>query len=332
MAIVFSKTSGLNDDLWKSVETPIISIMQDTDTEKNNDDELVKAIYNVKKSTKFGEKMAGLTEFSNFSVVGEGDNAPLDDIQEGYSKLITHSALMKKFVCTAEMAEDGNLDEMKVASANYIRSYKRSRAEFASKALTSEGTSFTYDGKTFDRTTGDGVALFSTAHPGKKSGISTQSNVFTNAFGTDTNMLNRLANVGRNFLNESGNVMGYTFDTIVIPGNCYAMEDVIKRIIRSDLIVGSDFNDVNTQKGLWKLVVDHRWVVTSGSPYILMSSEANKELMGSVFYDRLPLTVSNQVNFDTRNLEWNGRFRCSAGFFNWRHVIMGGASSGTTLS
>ena len=50
MAITFSKSSGLNDDLWKVTDTTLRMVMQDTDNEKNNDDELVKAMFNVKKS------------------------------------------------------------------------------------------------------------------------------------------------------------------------------------------------------------------------------------------------------------------------------------------
>ena len=184
-----------------------------------------------------------------------------------------------------------------------------------------------------DKTTGDGEALFSTAHPGKKAGVSAQSNVFTNAFGNDATMLNRLQNVGRNFLNDSGIVQGYTFDTIIIPGNCPTLEDLIKRIIRSDLIVGSNNNDVNTQKGLWNLIVLPQWTVAEGkAPYILMSKEANKELRGTVLFDRTPLDVRNWVDDATRNLNWNGRARMSCGFNNWRHVIMGGADAGSTLT
>ena len=116
-------------------------------------------------------------------------------------------------------------------------------------------------------------------------------------------MLNRLANIGRNFRNDSGNVQGYTFDTIIIPSNVPRLEDLIKRIIRSDLIVGSNNNDVNTQKGLWNLIVDPMWqVADDAEPYILMSKQANKELMGSMFYDRVPLDVVNWVDNDTRNL------------------------------
>ena len=127
--------------------------------------------------------------------------------------------------------------------------------------------------------------------------------------------------------------MGYTFDTIIIPSNVPDLEDTIRKIIKSDLTVGSNFNDVNTQKGLWKLVVDHRWQVSGAyKPYILMSSEANKELQSAMFYDRIPLTVKDWVDNKTGNLEWMGRARMSAGFNTWQSFIMGGAANGTELS
>lgn len=342
MAITFSKSSGLNDDLWKVTDTTLRMVMQDTDNEKNNDDELVKALYNVKDSKKFGEKIGSMTEFANFEAVGEGDNYVQDELQAGFSKLIEHTPFLKGFVCTREMRDDGQIDTMKIAAANFVRAYKRSRAQFASDALTTEGATFTFGSSTaganLDKKTGDNKALFATDHPYKISTLTgSQSNVFTNAFGSDSTMLNRLANIGRNFKNQSGQVMGYTFDTIIIPGNTPVLEDTIKRIIRSDLLVGSDYNDVNTQKGLWKLIIDHRWTApvvtgTQTQPYILMSSEANRELQGSLFYDRVALDVMNEVKVESRNLVWSGYTRFSAGFNAWQHVILGGAQNGTTLS
>lgn len=332
MAIIFSKNSGLNDDFWKVEAQVLQSVMQDVDSEKNNYDKFVSDTFIEKTSKKYAEKTGSMTSLGNFSIVGEGESAPMDDMQEGFTKLIVHNTFMKGFSCTREMKDDGDIDIMKTTAANFVRSYKRTRAQLASDALTTEAASFTFSGKALDKTTGDGKALFATDHPGKKAGVAAQSNVFTNAFGTDATILNRLANIGRNFKNQSGVVMGYTFDTIIIPSNCYKLEDLIKRIIRSDLIVGSSNNDVNTQKGLWNLIVDPMWQVESGEPYILMSSEANKEMTGSVFYDRVLLDVKNWVDNDTRNLEWNGYGRMSAGFNDWRHLILGGASAGTTLS
>ena len=333
MAVIFSKHGGLNDEAWKTIDTELSMVIQDTDTEKNKDDELVKALFNVKKSKKFGEKQGSMTEFGNFEEVTEGDNGIADDYSMGFSKLIEHHQFIKTFLCTREAKDDGNIDLMKQTAANFVRAYKRSRAQYASDCLVTEGASFIYGGKSYDKTTGDGKALFATDHPGKKTGVPVQSNVFTNAFGDDAKMLYTLANIGRNFKNQSGNVMGYTFDTIIIPGNSPELEDLIKRIIHSSQIVGSDYNDVNTQKGLWKLVVDHRWEKASGTdPYIIMSSEAQRELNAGVFFDRVPLDVSNEVLNKSRNLEWSGYARWSAGFNNWAAYIMGGAQSGTTLS
>lgn len=334
MAIIVSKNSNLNDNLWNEWSDQLIAVMQDTDTEKNDADAFVNAVFNVKKSNKFGEKATALTEFSDFEIVAEGGQAVQDDIQEGFSKLIEHEAFMKKFILTAEMAEDSAVDMMKAKAVNFVKSYKRSRARYASHALTSQAATFTFGAKSdLDSTTGDGKALFATDHPAKKSGVAAQSNVFTNAFGATSEMLNRLAIIGRNFKNSSGIAMGYTFDTIIIPSNCPALEDTVKKIIRTDLMVGSELNDINTQKGLWKLIVDPFWQVEDGSePYILMSSQANKEMLGNLFFDRIPLTMKDDIDIDTHNYIWSGRARFSAGFSNWAHVILGGAKEGTTLT
>ena len=332
MAVTFSKHGGLNDEAWKVIDTELSMVIQDTDTEKNKDDELVKALYNVKSSKKFGEKQGSMTEFGNFEEVTEGDNGIADDYQMGFSKLIEHHQFIKTFLCTREAKDDGDIDMMKQTAANFVRAYKRSRAQFASDALVAEGTTFLYGGKSYDKTTGDGKGLFATDHLGKKTGVAAQSNVYTDAFGNDATVLYKLANVGRNFKNQSGNVMGYQFDKIIIPGNCPRLEDLIKRIIHSEGIVNSANNDINTQKGIWELIVDHRWEAASGTePYIIMSSEANRELNAGVFFDRVALDVSNEVKNASRNLEWSGYARWSAGFFDWRAFILGGAQNGSSL-
>lgn len=333
MAVIFSKSSGAANDYWNEWADMIQMKMKDTDNEKNNDDELVNALFNVKKSKRFGEKIAGLSTFGNFEAVDEGAEAPADTLKETEPKLITHSEFKKLFEVTKTMKEDLQFDIVATKAAAYVRAYKRSRAEFASAALTSAAKTFTYGSKTgLDSTTADGLALFDKAHTGL-TGVATQSNVFTNAFGNDDAMLNRLANIGMNFKNATGHVMGYTFDTLIVPGNAYRLITLGKKIINSDQQVGSSFNDVNVNKGIWKLVVDHHWQVADGTePYIIMSSQANKDLMGSMFYDRTPLEIEQDVDVRTQNLISSGRGRFSAGFGDWRHIIMGGAAVGTELT
>ncbi len=332
MAVTISKSSGLNDDLWNEWAPLIRSYIMDADKDKNKYDELLKKMFNVGKSDKFGEKNTGLTEFADFMITGEGGKAILDDLQETFPKLIEHEELMKKLIVTKTMVEDSQVDMIRQKTANFVKAYKRSRTQFATNLLCCEGTKASFGGKTnIDRTTGDGKALFAADHPGKKDGVITQSNVFTNAFSVD--MLVRLAGIMRNFRNDSGNRMGYTANKIIIPGDCWQLEEQIRTIIRSELRPGTNNNDVNTQRDLWELVVNPLWEHAEGTaPYIIMSDEANHELFGNQFFDRTNLQMKEHVDIDTHNLEYSGRFRMSGGFFNWRHVIMGGANEGVTLT
>ena len=331
--LLFSKSSGAANDYWNEWADMLQMKMKDTDNEKSNDDALVSALFNVKKSKRFGEKIAGFSTFGNFEAVDEGAAAPADTFGETEPKLITHSEFKKEFEVTKTMKEDLQIDVAAMRAAAFVRAYKRSRAAFASAAMTSAATTFDYGKKKgLDSTTADGLALFASAHTGN-TGVATQSNLYTNAFGDDDAMLNRLANIGFNFKNASGNVMGYTFDTLIVPGNAYRLITLGKKIINSDQQVGSDFNDVNVNKGMWKLVVNHHWQVAEGDePFIIMSSQANKDLMGNMFYDRTALEIEQDVDVHTHNLISSGRCRFSAGFGDWRHIIMGGAATGTTLT
>lgn len=332
MAVIISKSSALNDDLWNEWAPIIRSYIMDADKDKNKYDELLGKMFNVETSKKFGEKNTGLTEFGDFAITGEGGKAVLDDLQETFPKLVEHEELMKKLVVTKTMTEDSQVNMVKQKTKNFVKSYKRSRAQFATNMLCVEGATATFGGKdNLDRTTGDGKALFAIDHPGIKSGVPVQSNVFTNAFSPE--ILVRLAGIMRNFRNDSGNKMGYTANKIIIPGDCWQLEETIRKIIRSELQPGTNNNDINTQKDLWELVVNPLWEHDAGTnPYIIMSDEANEELMGNMFFDRTDLQMKENVDIDTHNLEYSGRFRMGGGFFNWRHVIMGGATTGTTLT
>ena len=330
--IIISKGSGLNDNMWKDTGTAVTNWMEDVEKEKTKFDDELESIFTVEKSEKWAEKSSGITGLGDFQPTKEGENAPLDDVQEGYPKLIEHEAFTKKTIITAEMKEDNRVNEMINRAKSLVHSYKRTRCKFGEAALIGGITgSFVFgeQAKSFDATTGDGQALFSTAHPGKKYG-STQSNKFSNELGSDATILYTLASIGFNFRNDSGEKCGYVFDTIYIPSNRPAMKDFLERMIHSSQIVGSGNNDINTQKGKWKLVPLTYWDAASGTnPYILGSSEFQKEFDASIFYDRTPLIVKDFLNTNNFNLEFTGRFRMSCGFRDWRHLIVGGIAGAT---
>ena len=332
MAIVISKNSALNDDFWKPVAQVLNAVLLDTDSEQTEYDKLVGQMTVEKKSKKYAEKQSSLTSLSNFEITNEGDVAAMDDFQEGTPKLIVHNTFTKEVAMTKEMLDDGDIDGMKTIAQQMVKAYKRTRCQFATNFISTEGSTFSMGSRSgLDRSTGDGKAMFATDHNSVIPTVGVQSNVFTNAFSPD--ILIRLASIGRNFKNESGDVTGYAFNKILIPGNCWQLEETIKRLIASDHIISSDYNDVNTQKGKWELVVDPLWEAAAGTaPYILISDEANKAYNGVVFYDRIALDVKNEVDIHSRNLIYNGYARMGIGCNNWRAFIMGGASAGTPLT
>ena len=338
---IVSKNGGLIDDTWNVNAQMMEAYINDVYTEKSNFDEYVKNVYIAQKSDRFGEKIGSVTTLGNFKpMTADGANAPKVDIISGPTKTLIHTTFKEQFRITREAKEDAEIDMMQAKARGMVQAYKRTRAAFASKALTANAeaastvTSFAFEGVSgFDCTSADGKAVFAVDHPLVVDDSVTQSNIFTNAFGSDTKMLNILANYGKNFLNNSGHVMGYDFDTIIIPSNAPRLQDTVLAVIRSELKVGSDYNDVNTQKGLWKLVIDPSWQVSAGAePFILMSSQANKELLGNKLYDRVTLDVTAHVDDDTDDMIWNGYARMSVGFPSWQHVIMGGAAHGSTYS
>ena len=125
MAIVISKNSGLNDDLWKPVAQVLNAVLLDTDSEKTEYDKLVSNVAIEKKSKKYAEKQSSVTSLSNFGIKGEGDVAPLDDFQEGTPKLIVHNTFAKEVVLTREMRDDADIDAMKTTVRNMAMAYKK---------------------------------------------------------------------------------------------------------------------------------------------------------------------------------------------------------------
>ena len=225
------------------------------------------------------------------------------------------------------------LDDAKSKVINLVQAYKRTRAQLATDAITKAvtgTTSISFNSATIDVTCGDEKPLFNEEHLFKTAGGNTQSNYYSDVFDSHAVVLNKAANKMRNFKDDRGNVLGFTADTLIIPGNDPEYEDYIKKVIGSDGEVGTNYNDINTQRGRWKLVVDPLWTPTitqTNHPVIIMSSEALKALQGTKFYDRTALDIETDVDVHSRNLTYNGFARMSITFPNWRHVMMIGASA-----
>ena len=330
MSIIYSKSGGLHDAAIGKLETPIKMIIEHESDHQKKRGGICDWLFNVERSNRFGETIVGQNEFGVFAATEEGAGAESDGVEETYRKFIEHIQFMKEFTITAQMMEDASFGvaaDARRRAENFTRAYYKTMHKICEYAL-ANGTaaSGSFAGATLDLTAPDGKPLFSSSHKwGGKTTSGTQSNYFYgNIFASGTALedaLGALASKLRNMKDENGEVLGYTADTIILPGNRPAAETLVKKVCGSQGALGNGYNDINLQYGNWNIVIMPDWQ-TADDRMMIMSSEANKNLGGNMFFNRVPLTVSNWVDHHTGNYLWCGRCRFGVGFGSYKHILL----------
>ena len=330
--IIYSKMVGKNDPMYGKIETPVKMLIENESNQCEKERSVTKALYNIEKSSRFGETILGQSDFDTFMAVEEGAGAENDNIETTYKKFIEHITFMKEFTITAEMVEDAKMGiavQGQNKAKNFVRSYYRTQNKLAALALVNATQkSFIFNKANVDLTVGDELALFHKAHlyHTEKMKKYSQANRFcakdmTSSADAFETALNVFANRMRNFKDENGEILGYTADTIIIPGNRPGLERIVKTVCGSERHTGSDYNDINIQYGNWSFVVLPDWTPNTDK-FMIMSSSANKQLAGNMFFNRKPLVIKNWVDNHTSNYIWNGRCRFGVGFGTWKHIML----------
>lgn len=326
----YSVMSGKNDPMFGKFEHPIKALIEQESNILEKRKTILDALYNVEKSNRYSETVMAESDFDSFMSKEEGQNAANDSVQKTYDKTIYHVEFGKEFTITKKMADDAKFGmgaDMKNKPRAFVRAYYKTRVKLAAQALIqATKTEMTFNRAKVDLTTGDKLPLFHNAHPfftDKMKG-KTQSNYFYGTIATDVATLEKsistLANKMRNFADENGDPMGYVADTLIIPCNRPDLEAMAKKIVGTERTTGSSNNDINTQYGNWTLVILDEWQ-TSADEIMVMSSEANKNLMGNMFYNRVELDIRSNVDDHNRNYYWNGYCRMGVGFCGWKHIL-----------
>ena len=335
--IIYSKMSGTSNAAIGKLETPIKMIIEHESDLLTKKGGICSWLFNVEKSSRFGETIVGQNEFDVFQAVPEGGGADSDTIDETYRKFIEHIQFMKEFVITAEMMEDSNYGvaaDAKRRAENFTRAYYKTINKICGQVLANGTSKSTLFAKaSVDLTTGDGEPLFSSSHKYGTNAL-TQANYFWgDIFSSGTGdarsaktevfeeALSNLSVTLRNLKDENGEALGYTADTIILPGNQPAAEMIAKKVCGSEGALGNGYNDINLHYGNWNIVILPNWQ-TSDNRVMIMSSEANKNLSGNMFFNRIPLSVSNWVDNHTGNYIWNGRCRFGVGFGTYKHILL----------
>ena len=338
--IIYSKSQGLNNAAIGRLETPIKMIIEHESDMLTKRGGVCDWLFNVEKSSRFGETIIGQNEFDVFTATEEGAGAESDTLCETYRKFIEHIQFMKEFTITQEMMEDANYgvaQDAKRRAENFTRAYYKTMNKICEYALANgTGSEGVFAKATLDLTAPDGLPLFAKDHKwgGDAGKNGTQSNfffgdVFKSGSGSSRvastaafeEALGELSVKMRNFKDENGEILGYTADTIVLPGNRPIAETIVKKVCGTEGALGSAFNDINLQFGNWNVVVMPSWQCEDDR-VMIMSSEANKNLAGNMFFNRVPLTVSSWVDNHTGNYIWNGRCRFGVGFGNYKHIML----------
>jgi hypothetical protein len=337
--IIYNKNSTINNSAIGKLETPIKMIIEHESDILSKKGGVCSTLFNVEKSNHFGETIITRRDFDVFQASPEGGAAAPDTIYDTGKKFIEHVQYMKEFIVTAEMYEDaqnGVAAEAKRRAENFTRAYYKTINNLCTLALANGSSpSLSYANTTIDLTTADGYSLFSKDHKwGDNSKNGVQSNYFYgDIFSTGTSgtrkasteafeeSLTELAFKIRNMKGENGEILGYTADTIILPGNRPTAEVIAKKVCGSNGSLGGGNNDININYGNWNIVVMPGWVAEKDM-CLIMSSEANRNLSGNMFFNRVPLTVTNWVDNHTGNYIWNGRCRFGVGFGTYKHILL----------
>jgi len=258
-----------------------------------------KEIFETESSERSFEEETKLSGFSAAPVKNEGSAISYDNGQEAWTSRYNHETIALGFSLTEEAIEDNLYDSL---SSRYTKALARAMAytkQTKAAAVLNNGWTSGYTG-------GDGVVLFSTAHPLVSGG--TNSN--TPAVQADLNETSLEAAVIQiaAWTDERGLLIAAKPKKLIIPP---ALQFVATRLLETEGRVGTADNDINAIKSNGAIpegyAVNH--FLTDTDAWFLTTDVPN----GLKHFVRSPMATSMDGDFDTGNVRYKARERYSFG-------------------
>jgi len=259
-----------------------------------------KEIFDTETSERSFEEETKLSGFSAAPVKNEGSAIAYDNGQEAWTARYNHETIALGFSLTEEAIEDNLYDSL---SARYTKALARAMAytkQTKAAAILNNGFDSDYTG-------GDGVALFSNAHPLVSGG--TNSNIpSTPADLSETSLEAAVIQIAA-WTDERGLLIAAKPRKLVVaPANMF----VATRILETELRVGTADNDINALKSNGSIpegyTVNH--FLTDPDAWFLTTDVPN----GLKHFVRTPMATSMDGDFDTGNVRYKARERYSFGW------------------
>ena len=259
-----------------------------------------KEIYETETSERSFEEETKLSGFSAAPVKAEGSALSYDNAQEAWTARYNHETIALGFSITEEAIEDNLYDSL---SARYTKGLARAMAytkQVKAAAVLNNGYNAQYVG-------GDGVSLFSTAHPLVNGG--TNSNTFSTPSDLNETSLEAAVIQIAAWTDERGLLIAAKPRKLVVPPS---LMFVATRLLETELRVGTNNNDINAIKNNGSIpegyTVNH--FLTSTNTWFLTTDVPN----GLKHFERIPLQNSMDGDFDTGNVRYKSRERYSFGW------------------
>ena len=261
-----------------------------------------KEIYVTETSERSFEEETKLAGFGAAPVKNEGQAIAYDNAQEAFTARYNHETIALGFSITEEAMEDNLYDSL---SARYTKGLARAMAYTKQvKAAAVLNNGFTNSAQYYG---GDGVPLFSTAHPLVNGG--TNSNRPTT--GADLNETSLEAAVIQiaQWVDEKGLLIAAKPKKLIIPT---ALMFVATRLLETSLRVGTTDNDINALKNNGSIpegyTVNH--YLTDVNGWFLTTDVPD----GMKHFERVALDTKMDGDFDTGNVRYKARERYSFGW------------------
>jgi hypothetical protein len=272
-----------------------------------------KEIYETESSERSFEEETKLSGFSAAPVKNEGSAIAYDNAQEAWTARYNHETIALGFSLTEEAIEDNLYDSL---SARYTKGLARAMSytkQVKAAAVLNNGFSSAYTG-------GDGVSLFSTAHP-LVAGGTNSNRPSTAADLNETSLENAVIQIAA-WTDERGLLIAAKPKKLIVPPS---LQFVATRLLETSLRVGTTDNDVNALKNNGSIPEGYtqNHFLTDNNAWYLTTDVPN----GMKHFVRTPLSNSMDGDFDTGNVRYKSRERYS---FGWSDPLGMYASPGSS--
>jgi hypothetical protein len=231
-----------------------------------------------------------------FAAVSEGEDYTFSRPKQGYDKTLTVLKYGLGFSISEEAVSDGKFDHMADAVKKMAKSAFESQEQAAMNIINNGFSS---------ETTGDGQALFATAHT-TPTGTYTIRNVLSSAADLSaTSLATAMSDFEKNFVGDSGIKYMIRPKYLVVPSE---LRFEAKKIVNSDLLPGSPNNDLNPMKDEGLIIISSPHITDTDSFYLISAPEDH----GLRIVSRKPVETKyagEDVGFLNDSLFVKSRFR-----------------------